>query len=113
MWKSIEELSRDDYVKAGLNLEEAKEFEKVVRDVIARSKGTDPRDQWKGLVDENVLKPCHPHPLHQLLYYSVYSNWDSSVHGPPLYWFPSPYVSLPLSVTLEILVSVYIFSCVF
>ncbi|CAH8306210.1 unnamed protein product [Eruca vesicaria subsp. sativa] len=93
MWKSIGELSSEDYVKAGLCLEDAKGFEKLVRDVISRTKGIDPRDQWKALVDESVLKPWHPHPLHQLLYYSIYSNWDSSTHGPPLYWFPSPSLS--------------------
>lgn len=97
MGKSIGELSCEDYVKAGLTWEEAKRFDKVVRDVISKAKETDPRDQWKALVDESVLKPLHPHPLHQLLYYSVYSKWDSSIHGPPLYWFPSPYVSLSLS----------------
>lgn len=89
MWKSIEELSSEDYVKAGLSLEDAKRFDKVVRDVISRSKAIDSRDQWKALVGESVLKPWLPHSLHQLLYYSVYSNWDSSIHGPPLYWFPS------------------------
>lgn len=93
MWKSIGELSCDDYVKAGLTLEDAKGFDKLVRDVISTAIETDPRDQWKALVDESLLKPWHPHPLHQLLYYSVYSNWDSSALGPPLYWFPSPYVS--------------------
>ncbi|KAL0661581.1 hypothetical protein Bca4012_098418 [Brassica carinata] len=89
MWKSIGELNSEDYVKAGLSLEKAKGFQKVVTDVISRTKGVDPRDQWKALVDECVLKPWHPHPLHQLLYYSIYSNWDASIHGPPLYWFPS------------------------
>lgn len=91
MLKNIRELSSEDYVKAGLSLEEAKGFQKVVKDVISRA--IDPIVQWKALVDESVLKPWHPHPLHQLLYYSIYSNWDSSIHGPPLYWFPSPYVS--------------------
>ena len=67
MWKSIGELNSEDYVKAGLSLEEAKGFQKVVTDVISRTKGDDPRDQWKALVDECVLKPWHPHPLHQLL----------------------------------------------
>ncbi|CAN8321792.1 unnamed protein product [Cochlearia groenlandica] len=89
MWKSVVDLCCDDYVKAGLSLEEAKGFEKVVRDVISRSKGNDPKDQWKVLVNESVLKPWHPHPLHQLLYYSIYSIWDSSLLGLPLYWFPS------------------------
>ncbi|XP_018448234.1 probable acyl-activating enzyme 18, peroxisomal [Raphanus sativus] len=91
MLKNIRELSSEDYVKAGLSLEEAKGFQKVVKDVISRA--IDPIVQWKALVDESVLKPWHPHPLHQLLYYSIYSNWDSSIHGPPLYWFPSPSLS--------------------
>lgn len=111
MWKSIGELNSEDYVKTGLSLEEAKGFQKVVTDVISRTKGVDPRDQWKDLVDECVLKPWHPHPLHQLLYYSIYSNWDASIHGPPLYWFPSLYVHLSPSLkpTLSELLSVCLF----
>ncbi|XP_010552276.1 PREDICTED: probable acyl-activating enzyme 18, peroxisomal isoform X6 [Tarenaya hassleriana] len=89
MWKSIGEVGVDDYVNAGLSLEEAKRFDEVVRDVISKVEGSDPREQWKALVGSSELRPSHPYSLHQLVYYSVYSNWDDSLHGPPLYWFPS------------------------
>ncbi|ONK65596.1 uncharacterized protein A4U43_C07F38710 [Asparagus officinalis] len=44
---------------------------------------------WRDLVERRLLKPSHPHELHQLVYYSVYAEWDVSVRGPPPYWFPS------------------------
>ncbi|KAJ0960586.1 hypothetical protein J5N97_001579 [Dioscorea zingiberensis] len=43
---------------------------------------------WRNVVESGVLKPSHPHPLHQLVYYSVYAGWASADRGPPPYWFP-------------------------
>lgn len=89
MVKSIRELRVDDLVNVGLKLKEADEFDKVLKEVIRGSNGFDPREIWKELVDRKLLKPWHPHGLHQLVYYSVYNDWDVSKNGPPLYWFPS------------------------
>ncbi|ONK69474.1 uncharacterized protein A4U43_C05F23330 [Asparagus officinalis] len=44
---------------------------------------------WRGVVERGLLKPSHPHQLHQLVYYSAYAKWDVSARGPPPYWFPS------------------------
>ncbi|KAJ6427959.1 hypothetical protein OIU84_023378 [Salix udensis] len=88
--KSISEVGVDDIVKAGLSVEEeAKEFYRILKETIGETKGLDPREVWRKVVDKRVLKPWHPHGVHQLVYYSVYAHWDSSTKGPPLYWFPS------------------------
>ncbi|KAJ7955414.1 acyl-activating enzyme 18 [Quillaja saponaria] len=89
MERNINELGVEDFVNAALKLEEAKEFEKVVKESILRAKSSNPRDLWRELVAQRVLKPWHPHQLHQLVYNSVYAHWDVSTKGPPLYWFPS------------------------
>ena len=91
MRKSISEVGLEDFVKAGLTIEEAKEFHRVLKEAVFGAKGSDPREVWRSLVGQRVLKPWHPHALHQLVYYSVYANWDSLTNGPPLYWFPSLY----------------------
>ncbi|XVF47499.1 hypothetical protein PTKIN_Ptkin03bG0113700 [Pterospermum kingtungense] len=98
MGKSIAEVGLDDLCKAGgsrISIEEATHIYQVIRQAIvnAGSKGSDPdpRQVWREVVGRRVLKPWHTHHLHQLIYYSVYANWDSSTNGPPLYWFPSLY----------------------
>ena len=88
--KSIREVGVDDLVKAGLrSVDEAMEIEALLH--TARARGWDPLDTWRQLVGRRVLKPWHPHGVHQLVYGSVYAHchWDASSRGPPLYWFPS------------------------
>ncbi|KAK4258234.1 hypothetical protein QN277_007706 [Acacia crassicarpa] len=88
--KSISELQVQDFVQAGLTSEEAERFDQVLKQLILqRVEWTDPRELWRELVARRLLKPWHPHSLHQLVYYSVYARWDASTKGPPLYWFPS------------------------
>ncbi|KAK3409719.1 hypothetical protein EUGRSUZ_J01816 [Eucalyptus grandis] len=96
--KSIGEVGVDDLVEAGLSREAAAELERTLRESVARARrsGTpspglelDPRGVWRELASAGALKPSHPHRVHQLVYYSVYSGWDASARGPPLYWFPS------------------------
>lgn len=89
MGKSISEVGLEDLVQAGLdNEEEAKAFHRVLQDSISGS-SSDPSEVWQRLVSRRILKPSHPHALHQLVYYSVYADWDASTRGPPPYWFPS------------------------
>ncbi|KAF8778999.1 hypothetical protein HU200_003104 [Digitaria exilis] len=45
---------------------------------------------WAAVAAAGLLRPDHPHALHQLVYYSVYAGWDRAARGPPPYWFPSP-----------------------
>jgi mediator of RNA polymerase II transcription subunit 13 len=85
--KSIRELGVDDFVKAGLSATEANELKELLLLPLSLS-SDDPADIWRHLVSHRVLKPSYPHPLHQLLYYTIYSHHQSS-SSPPLYWFPS------------------------
>ncbi|KAL3850388.1 hypothetical protein ACJIZ3_012270 [Penstemon smallii] len=92
MGKSITEVGVEDLVRAGLPVEEAKHFETQLKSAITYGGGS-MVEVWREITARNLLKPWHPHTLHQLIYYSVYDNYNESVHGPPLYWFPSPYES--------------------
>ncbi|XP_042480556.1 probable CoA ligase CCL12 [Macadamia integrifolia] len=97
----IEEVGVEELVRAGLSEVEARGFHESLKAaiLIARSssggEGTkaaaEPQKVWKELTAEGkkLLKPWHPHALHQLIYSSVYSNWDISTSGLPPYWFPS------------------------
>lgn len=91
MMSKISELRVEQVVEAGLSLDEAHTLTKVVKDVVAQC-GGHPPEVWRELVARRLLRPHHPFSLHHLIFYSVYSHWDSS-QGPPLYWFPSPYES--------------------
>ncbi|XP_061375198.1 probable CoA ligase CCL12 [Gastrolobium bilobum] len=98
MGKSIiRELGVEDFVNAGLTVREANELYNVLRDVLSLcpSSSDNPTDIWRHLVTRRVLKPSYPHPLHQLVYYSLHDH-SSQPHAhadadaaPPLYWFPS------------------------
>ncbi|CAI8618643.1 unnamed protein product [Vicia faba] len=85
--KSITELGVNDFVKAGLPPAEANQLKELVLSLSVSS--GDPSDTWRRIVSRRILKPSYPHPLHQLLYYTIYSNHHSSSSPPPLYWFPS------------------------
>lgn len=92
-------MKREELVGAGLNKDEADTLLKVVEDVVSRITLTNgstvaaaaAAEVWREIVARKMLQPHHPHALHQLVYNSVYSHWDSSLLGPPLYWFPSLY----------------------
>ncbi|KAI4345323.1 hypothetical protein L6164_012455 [Bauhinia variegata] len=89
MEKSISEMGVEDFVNTGLTIGEAREFYKLLKEAIFWVKGSDPVELWREIVARKLLKPWHPYRLHQLVYYSVYTNWDVSAKGPPFYWFPS------------------------
>ncbi|CAK9314116.1 unnamed protein product [Citrullus colocynthis] len=89
MEKSIWELGIEDLVKAGLNLDEAVEFNKILQNAVSTAQRSDPTEVWRELMARRALKPTHPYELHRLLYYSVYANWNISSNGPSPYWFPS------------------------
>ncbi|CAI9108152.1 OLC1v1007687C1 [Oldenlandia corymbosa var. corymbosa] len=93
MGKSISELGVEDLVRAGLSVEEANGFLIEIKDSIfkaTRSSTLDSKELWRDLTAEKkALKPWHPHSLHQLIYYSVYHDYEKSTNGPPIYWFPS------------------------
>lgn len=89
MAKSISEVGVYDLLRAGIGSEEeARILEKHLKQAISYGGGVMP-EVWREITARNLLKPSHPFALHQLLYYSVYHNYDESLNGPPLYWFPS------------------------
>ncbi|KAK4725641.1 hypothetical protein R3W88_030558 [Solanum pinnatisectum] len=85
MGKSISEVGMEDLVRAGVGEEEAKWLMAELKAAIAKV-GFSQKELWREVTARKLLKSSHPHPLHQLLYYSVYDNYHN---GPPLYWFPS------------------------
>ncbi|KAF9603859.1 hypothetical protein IFM89_038117 [Coptis chinensis] len=87
----ISEVGVEDIVRAGLlSLHEAEIFHHRLNAAITEVGGTEEaKEVWREICEQRLLQPSHPHGLHQLVYYSVYSQWDASSNGPPLYWFPS------------------------
>ncbi|XP_055814584.1 probable CoA ligase CCL12 isoform X1 [Solanum dulcamara] len=85
MGKSISEVGIEDLVRAGVREDEAKWLMAELKAAIAKV-GFSQKELWREVTARKLLKPSHPHTLHQLLYYSVYHNYHT---GPPLYWFPS------------------------
>ncbi|KAH7838820.1 hypothetical protein Vadar_031582 [Vaccinium darrowii] len=90
--RGIGEVGVEELLKAGLDVEEAKVVEKGLKEAIGRTGGgSDQRELWREITARRLLRPSHPHPVHQLVYYAVYADYDETAHGPPLYWFPSLY----------------------
>ncbi|XP_057421049.1 probable CoA ligase CCL12 [Lotus japonicus] len=93
--KSIRELGVKDFVNAGLSVAEANQLDLVLKDVLSLTITNNPAEIWRHLITRRALKPSYPHPLHQLLYYSLYDHHSSSssssdnTASPPPYWFPS------------------------
>ncbi|ERN04459.1 probable acyl-activating enzyme 18, peroxisomal isoform X1 [Amborella trichopoda] len=85
--KCIGEVGFNDIVGTGLPVAEALSFYQVLKDAIAEAGGSE-TEVWRKL-STRLLRPSHSHQLHQLLYYSVYRQWNSSTRGPPPYWFPT------------------------
>lgn len=95
MGKSITEVGVEELVKSGLVINQAKfletELKAAIEEAKVNSKGDtfNPKKLWHLLTAKKLLKPSYPHSVHQLIYYSVYNNFDVSVNGLPHYWFPS------------------------
>lgn len=87
MGKSVREVGVEDLVGSGVGVEEAKDLERELKEATKSAGGGN--EVWAWITARKLLKPCHPHALHQLIYYSVYHDHDDSIHAPPLYWFPS------------------------
>ncbi|KAJ1701100.1 hypothetical protein LUZ63_000879 [Rhynchospora breviuscula] len=85
---SVWEIVPEDVVAAGLPPAEAEALVASLRRAVA----VKPREGaeaalWRAVVP--LLRPEYPHALHQLVFYSVYANWDAASRGPSPYWFPS------------------------
>ncbi|KAL9273165.1 putative CoA ligase CCL12 [Drosera capensis] len=94
--KNITDITAADLTATGLSACESDSLLATLRQAISVSTAPgesrpSPPALWREIVDRRALRPDHPHALHQLVYYSVYGDWDAAVEGPPIYWFPSPY----------------------
>ncbi|KAF7068457.1 hypothetical protein CFC21_074215 [Triticum aestivum] len=85
---SVREVRASDVEAAGLAAADAGPFLAALRSAVGGH--GDATAAWAAVVAAGVLRPDHPHALHQLVYYSVYAGWDHAGRGPPPYWFPSP-----------------------
>uniref|UniRef100_A0A0D6QXI5 AMP-dependent synthetase/ligase domain-containing protein n=1 Tax=Araucaria cunninghamii TaxID=56994 RepID=A0A0D6QXI5_ARACU len=85
--KSVTEVGVDDIIQAGLPSHRAEIFHGQLQRAIAEIGGSE-TSLWQR-VSKELLTPNYPHALHQLMYYSIYKNWDSAKNGPPLGWFPT------------------------
>eukprot|EP01018_Ginkgo_biloba_P021028 Gb_41827 [translate_table: standard] len=85
--KSVRELGLDDIIRAGLPPPKADVFYGQLQRAISEVGGSE-ASLWQR-VSKELLTPHHPHSLHQLMYYSIYKNWDLAKNGPPLAWFPT------------------------
>ncbi|XP_042018167.1 probable CoA ligase CCL12 [Salvia splendens] len=83
----MREVRMEDLLRSGLPLEEARDLEQQLNNVSTIGGGA--VEVWARITAARLLKPWHPHALHQLIYYSIYRHHDPSIHGPPPYWFPS------------------------
>lgn len=85
---SIDLVTREHLLKAGLAPPEAAAFHDRLRAIVAQSRYSSPTT-WQR-VSQELLQPEHPFPLHQLMYYSTYHDWDTASRGPPPGWIPTP-----------------------
>nr|CAB3458240.1 unnamed protein product [Digitaria exilis] len=87
---SVWEIQPADVEAAGLAAADAGAFLAALRSAAAAAGPAAAGDAvWAAVAAAGLLRPEHPHALHQLVYYSVYAGWDRAARGPPPYWFPS------------------------
>ncbi|KAL8255541.1 hypothetical protein R6Q59_030608 [Mikania micrantha] len=91
---TIQELGLQELINTGLSAHDAKLLQIELKDAINGGFSSNPVEIWRQITSRRLLKPSYPHSLHRFVYNSVYANYDASVHGPPLYWFPSELDSL-------------------
>lgn len=85
---SIDLVKAEHLVNAGLSPPEAGVFYDQLQAILSEARESKPRI-WQRISQE-LLRPEHPFPLHQLMYYSTYRDWDTAALGLPLGWIPTP-----------------------
>ena len=78
-------LTTEQLIACGLENAEASEITEAVNRLLASQS---PTACWRD-ISRNILTPQHPFALHQLLYETVYADFDSVTYGPPPAWFPT------------------------
>ena len=78
-------LTVEQLTACGLNKAEASEIVELVNRIL---KAQSPTACWSE-ISRHVLTPHHPFALHQLLYETVYADFDRATDRPPPAWFPT------------------------
>ena len=78
-------LTVEQLVTCGLEKVEALQITEAVNRILPTQS---PTACWHE-ISRYILTPQHPFALHQLLYETVYADFDRTTHGPPPAWFPT------------------------
>ncbi len=78
-------LTLEQLVTCGLEKAEALQITEAVNRILSTQS---PTACWYE-ISRYILTPQHPFALHQLLYETVYADFDRTTHGPPPAWFPT------------------------
>lgn len=78
-------LTVEQITACGLEKKEALKIAETVNRLLSTQSST---ACWYEL-SRYILTPQHPFALHQLLYETVYADFDRATHGPPPAWFPT------------------------
>ncbi|MDE0323752.1 MAG: AMP-binding protein [Candidatus Poribacteria bacterium] len=78
-------LTVEQLVTCGLEKAEALQITETVNRILPTQS---PTACWYE-ISRYILMPQHPFALHQLLYETVYADFDRTTHGPPPAWFPT------------------------
>ena len=78
-------LAVEQLIVCGLDKAEASEITEVINRILETES---PTACWYE-ISRYILTPHHPFALHQLLYETVYTEFDRVTYGPPPAWFPT------------------------
>ena len=78
-------LTVEQLTACGLDKAEALKIAETVNRVLENQS---PAACWSE-ISRYILTPQHPFALHQLLYETVYTDFDRTIYGPPPAWFPT------------------------
>lgn len=78
-------LTVEQIIACGIDKAEASEIAETLNRILSTQS---PTACWQQ-ISRHILTPQHPFALHQLLYETVYADFDRTTHGPPPAWFPT------------------------
>ena len=78
-------LTVEELIACGLDKAEASKITEAVNQILPTQS---PTACWYE-ISRYILTPQHPFALHQLLYETVYTDFDGATYGPPPAWFPT------------------------
>ena len=78
-------LTVEQIIACGLDKAEASKIAESINRILPTQSST---ACWQE-ISRHILTPQHPFALHQLLYETIYADFDRATHGPPPAWFPT------------------------